>query len=150
MRSARRSVRDAREYRFGNQIAGVIRGGVLEVWPFAPAFRRPAPGERFGAFRIQGIEAVTSPRGEPGYTFVGGEVLGNERVTVPAGTFDAVKVRFHGRVSNAYLHNNVLFAGSQDFTQTVWYAAAAKRAVKSVVDGRTFGEAYELESYKLR
>ncbi len=141
---------DAREYRFVDQVAGVIRGGVIEVWPFAPAFRGPQPGQHFGAFRILGIEGVTTPRGEPAYTFTGGQVLANERVTVPAGTFEAVKVQFRGKVSNAYLHSNATFAGTQEFTQTVWYAPAAKRAVKSLMVGPTFTEAYELESYQLR
>ena len=75
-------------------------------------------------------------------------IAGREQVTVPAGTFDAIKVVAEGRgytfINRFPVHSIV----------TIWYAPAAKRFVK--VDARTFESnipqelaVFELVDYKL-
>lgn len=75
-------------------------------------------------------------------------IVGREQVTVPAGTFDAVKVVAEGRgytfINRIPVHSIV----------TIWYAPAAKRFVK--VDARTYERnvpqelaVFELVDYKL-
>jgi hypothetical protein len=56
---------------------------------------------------------------------VSAKVLGNEVVTVPAGTFDAVKIAYEGRFTRSD-------GGSYaKVTQTSWWAPAAARVVKT-------------------
>jgi Skp family chaperone for outer membrane proteins len=75
-------------------------------------------------------------------------IVGREQVTVPAGTFDAIKVVAEGRgytfINRIPVHSIV----------TIWYAPAAKRFVK--VDARTYERnvpqelaVFELVDYKL-
>ena len=83
---------------------------------------------------------------EPGKTWHGlallpnssdfsGRVVGYEQVTVPAGTFDAIKVVFEGT-------QPIAGTNGRKFTATVWYAAGAKRFVKA-----TFGAPQVMQSY---
>jgi hypothetical protein len=75
-------------------------------------------------------------------------IVGREQVTVPAGTFDAIKVVAEGRGStfiNRFPIHSIV---------TLWYAPAAKRFVK--VDARTYERnvpqelaVFELVDYKL-
>jgi len=138
------------ETEFTSEARAVYRGGVLEVAPFAPAFRKLQTGQAFGPLRIDGIETVITPTGEPAYMLTNGRVLGAERLTVAAGSFDAIKARFDGQVSNAWLTNIVMFRGFRPISVTVWYVPDVKRAAKVVLETDQSVEAYELESYKLR
>lgn len=135
---------------FRNEMIANFRSGVVELAPYATAFRELKPGERFGATPIRGIEKIVTPHGDPAYQLTGGQVLGKERVTVPAGTFDATRVEFEGKASLGYVGGNWAFRGSLPLTLTAWYAPEAKRVVRIRLEGTTFAEVYELESYKLR
>ena len=82
-----------------------------------------------------------------------GKILGKETVTVPAGTFQAVKARITGQ------RNPRHFPAQQESTQvihTVWYAPEVKRIVKMTSDLKnpryepTEKDIFELVSYKLR
>jgi hypothetical protein len=75
-------------------------------------------------------------------------VAGREQVTVPAGTFDAIKVVAEGR-GNSFINRIPLHS-----IVTIWYAPAAKRFVK--FDARTYERTlpqelstFELVDYKL-
>lgn len=57
-------------------------------------------------------------------------IVGHEQVTVPAGTFDAIKVVAEGRGST-FINRTPLYS-----IVTIWYAPAAKRFVK--FDARTY------------
>ena len=75
-----------------------------------------------------------------------------ESVTVPAGTFQAFKVRFQGTYNGrAFATGRGSWTGRRQ--QTVWYAPAVKRAVKGEWQesspGYTNREAYELQSFSL-
>jgi hypothetical protein len=138
------------EVEFRSEIAAYFRAGQLEIAPFAQAFGAMQPGQGFGALPIRGIDKVPTPTGEPAYVMEDGRVLGSEKVTVAAGTFDATRADFRGKVSNAYLAGNTLFRGTQAFTLTVWYAPAVKRVVRWRLEGPNFAEVSELESFSLR
>jgi hypothetical protein len=138
---------------YSPEFTATYRGGVelLEFAPYAGAFHSLRPGERFGTVKIQGLEAHSAwVSGEPPYSFDSGRVIGNEQVTVPAGTFDALRVEVTGRVSNLALGGSAIVRGFSPFTQTVWYAPQVKRVVKSFATGPNFATQYELESYALR
>lgn len=128
------------------------RAEVLEVAPFATAFRRLQAGEQWGPLKIQGMEsiAIASTNNEVPYAFENARVVGNERVTVPAGTFDSIRVELDGKISNVLLTGSSVMRGYTNFTQTVWYAPEVKRIVKLLAQGPSYSTAYELESYTLR
>lgn len=77
------------------------------------------------------------------------KVLAFEKVTVPAGTFDAFKLKYHAY----YRRQGEKGTGTQD--SVYWYAPAVKRIVKEEYRETTFsGRNYDqfinqLESYKL-
>lgn len=125
---------------------------VLEVAPFITAFRKLQPGEQWGSITIRGMEAIAlaGATGEIPYFFEGARVSGQERISVPAGTFDAVRVELDGRVSNILTGGSAVIRGYTNFKQTVWYAPQVKRFVKLVSQGPNHVTAYELESYSLR
>lgn len=88
--------------------------------------------------------------GKHGKFFLKGEVLAFEKVTVPAGTFDAYKVALHidatGTDEDANIGNTV---------ETIWYAPAVRRFVKYENtysrDGRVrTKDISELTDYSLR
>ncbi|HLB15492.1 MAG TPA: serine protease [Burkholderiales bacterium] len=138
------------ELEFRRDFFGYYRGSVIEVAPFAQAFRTLRSGEQLGRVPIRGIERVTTPTGERAYQFEGGRVVGTERVTVPAGTFEATKVLLNGLVSASYLNQTTMFRGHLPFTLTVWYAPEVKRIARARFEGDAFIDVYELDSYKLR
>ena len=79
-----------------------------------------------------------------------GKVIGWEKVTVPAGTFDALKVVIKGYYRGSDAHNS----WSGERTDTVWYVPEARRYVKwiymDVPRGKVMDhEIYELAAYKL-
>lgn len=132
-------------YRPGSQM--------LEVAPFATAFRKLHAGEVFGSIRIAGLEPLLpAATGDIPYAFDKARVVGAERVTVAAGTFDAMRLEIDGRVSNSIIGGGggIVGRGYSEFKQTVWYAPQVKRVVKMLAEGGGFANAYELESYSLR
>lgn len=73
------------------------------------------------------IDAVNPASGRRNSVRVDGEVLGTERISVPAGDFDTIKVR------------RLVYAGDWDgfrretnIIETDWYAPAVGRAIRSV------------------
>jgi hypothetical protein len=124
---------------------------MLEVAPYMTAFRKLQAGEVFGAVRIGGLEPLLqAASGDVPYSFENARVVGQERISVPAGSFDALRVELGGRVSNALISGNAVMRGYAEFKQTVWYAPQVKRVVKVLAEGANFATAYELESYSLR
>ena len=77
------------------------------------------------------------------------EVLGSERIRVPAGEFMAIKVE---GVTNTYKNTYA----SQSLKLTYWYAPQVKRTVRLIREMRSDHlasrqeEIYELASYKLK
>jgi hypothetical protein len=130
-------------YRHGAQM--------IEVAPYATAFRKLHAGEVFGAMRVDGMEPLErAAAGDIPYSFDNARVVGQERVTVAAGTFEALKLELDGRVSNSIIGGGTVGRGYTRFKQTVWYAPEVKRVVKVLAEGGGFANAYELESYSLR
>lgn len=138
------------EFTFSQQPIAVVRGGLLDLAPFATAFQDLKPGDTWRSVPVRVLGTGTPTVREP-WIVDRVTVAGLEKVVVPAGTFDAVKVVLQGQV-----HKVALIAttpGSQGyvkFKETVWYAPSAKRTVKTLMEGPTFTDAYELESYRLR
>lgn len=91
--------------------------------PAYPAFLFPLDVGKSWSLRVNATNSATGQRRS---VRVDGQVLGGERITTPAGTFDTIKVR------------RVVFAGDSDGflreTQIVeldWYAPALGRPVRS-------------------
>ncbi len=101
--------------------------GFLVEYEFAaayPAYQFPLETGKSWSMRVMATVTGTKQRRS---VRVDAEVLGPERVTVPAGTFDAIKIR------------RQVYAGDEDTphneTQIVeedWYAPALGRTVRSV------------------
>lgn len=72
---------------------------------------------------------VFKPKGSTGRTVVDVAVTGHERITVPAGDFDAFKLVAKGNLSGTSPVNSQYAA---ETTETYWYAPAARAIVKSV------------------
>lgn len=88
------------------------------------------------------------PKGSRGRTIVDVAVVGLEKVSVPAGAFDAYKL-----VAKGSLHGrspiNSQYAG--ETSETYWYAPAARAVVKSVRHNPYLGTStVELVEYRLQ
>ena len=93
---------------------------VREVAPYIQAFRPGILGTDLGRL------VVPRPNwGFPWTTWV--KMYGPEPVSVPAGTFDAVRVEIYGDRYPLQLDNMI---DPQRFWETVWYAPAIKRSVR--------------------
>ena len=68
--------------------------------------------------------------GDVPYRFDSGRVIGPEKVTAGAGTFDTVRVDLSGRVSNLAMGGSAITRGYGFFKQSVWYSPEVKRIVK--------------------
>ncbi|MEK7681859.1 MAG: caspase family protein, partial [Chloroflexota bacterium] len=108
-----------------------LRSGVTEYSPFYPTFRFP-------------LEAGTSWSGNVTFDAGGGitlthqvtaEVTGWERVTVPAGTFDAVKILLRG-----YFHATGVAQGTGTVNDVVWYVPSVRSFVRK--DIRHYASGY--------
>jgi hypothetical protein len=120
------AAQDERSHTSRLEIALRAAGGldVLELSPYLLAFDGPQPGAQ---------APVGMPPASWGTQWAGSaRVGGTERVTVPAGTFDAVRVDVDGR--------RFFIAGQMDdaidpvrIYVTAWYAAQAKRFVRLTV-----------------
>jgi len=140
------------EFTYTQSPTAVFRAGMIEVFPFASAFRTLHPGAAWGSIPIRGLQRINQTGGAPAWTIERANVVGNERIVVPAGTFDAIKVVFEGHVHTAVLGTTTTpgLGGYQDFTETIWYAPSAKRVAKIVMEGATFTDGYELEKFTVR
>jgi hypothetical protein len=74
-------------------------------------------------------------------------VAAYEKVTVPAGQFDAFKIETKGKFGQ----EGAAGAGAREFTETTWYAPSARAVVKQVYRDPVIGErVLELASFKLQ
>jgi hypothetical protein len=77
----------------------------------------------------QRVDATRATGGRRASVRVDGEVVGTERVTVPAGTYDTIKVKrriYAGDFDGSRSETNI--------TETEWYAPALGRAVRAEVN----------------
>jgi len=137
------------EFTFTSEMVGVVRGGVLELAPFATVFRPLRPGDALGSIPVKGLQ--TDRRFAPTWKISRAQAVGAEKLVVPAGTFETVKVEVRGYfyASGATVGTMGTVAGYKKFSGTVWYAPSVKRVVRQVITGDTFTDGYELESYAL-
>jgi serine protease Do len=131
----------------------VVRVGILELMPFATGLQGLKVGDAWGSVPVRIVDGSGNSAGvgDP-WIIERARAVANERIVVPAGTFDAVKVVLEGRVQIGALGTSSVTAlsGYKAFTGTVWYAPSVKRIAKAVIEGATFTDAYELESYSIR
>ena len=91
---------------------------------------------------------VFKAKGANGSSIVDVTVLSHEKVTVPAGEFDAFKLEAKGRLGGVSPINSQYAA---ETTTTYWYAPAARTIVKSVHHNPYLGTSgVELVEYRLR
>jgi hypothetical protein len=95
-----------------------------EFTPALPALRMPAESKSWSVR----VNAVALPHSVRRSVRVDGDVLGNERIRVPAGEFDTVKVRriiYGGDVGDFKTETRVV--------EIDWYAPALGRSVRSEI-----------------
>ena len=122
---------------------------LFEFAPFLTAFSDLRPGLAWNE--------IAMPAGSAEWR-MSGKVTGRERVSTPAGTFDAIKAELQGRRDMTFpttrdVYNEVV---ASRMTYAIWYVPEIGRAVK--YDRRTFNRAsrlleheqYELVSYNLK
>ena len=88
-----------------------------------PAYVFPLEPGKDWSLRVEGSSAASGKRNS---IRVDGEVLGAEKVTVPAGTFETVKVR-----RRVYAGDGDGQVGETRITEIDWYAPALGRAVRA-------------------
>ena len=89
-----------------------------------PVYTPPAAGAE-GAWSTR-VDAVDTTTGRHNSIRVDAEILGNERITVPAGTFDTIKIRRY-----TYLGDWDMFMREPRIEDTDWYVPALGRPVRS-------------------
>jgi hypothetical protein len=110
----------------GNWLRGQINSHDQRVdYVFAAPYPAYAFPLESGKSWSQRVDATSAATGKTSSVRIDGEILGTERITVPAGTFDVVKVRRR------------VYAGDHDgdrmettTTETDWYAPALGRSVR--------------------
>lgn len=131
------------------ELAPRAAGGleVFELSPYLQAFDAPQPGAR---------APVAMPPPSWGSQWSGSARFGGiERVLVPAGAFDAMRVEAYG--SRFFLYGQMDDAiDAVHLYATAWYAAEAKRYVRLTVASQAARlnplarDTYELAEYRLR
>lgn len=94
----------------------------LRDYEFASALPVYADG---GSWSVR-VNAVDPATGKRSSVRVDGEVVGSERITVPAGTFDTIKI-----MRRIYAGDWDGFMRETQIVETDWYAPALGRPVKS-------------------
>ena len=95
----------------------------FEFAPAYPAYAFPLEAGKSWSVRVNATEPTTGKRNS---VRVDGKVLGNERIRVPAGEFDTIKVRrfvYVGDWDGFRLETNIM--------ETEWYAPVLGRPVRS-------------------
>jgi hypothetical protein len=124
--------------------------GQIEYKPFYPTLQFPLePGKRW-----RGVGQWYDGSGVLKHD-VTSQVTGWERVTVPAGTFDAVRIVVRGGISETESIN--YYAQNGSISSVIWYAPAIGQIVKKEIDHRdqtarelgTLSERWELTEYRL-
>lgn len=93
-----------------------------EFLPPYPAYAFPLESNKGWSVRINARNVLT---GRQNSVRVDGEVLGSERLTTPAGSFDAVKIR-----RRVYAGDWDAFLRETSIVETDWYAPALGRSVR--------------------
>ena len=97
----------------------------LRDYEFATALPAYAvQGDTTGSWSAR-MDALDPATGQRSSVRIDGEVLGNERITVPAGTFDTIKIR-----RRIYAGDWVGFKRETNIVEIEWYAPALGRPVK--------------------
>ena len=94
-------------------------------YEFAPpyvAYALPLDTGKSWSVRVNATNPVTGQRNS---VRVDGDVVGAERITVPAGSFDTLKIR-----RNVYAGDRGTFTLETTIYETEWYAPALGRAVR--------------------
>jgi hypothetical protein len=129
-------------------VVEMATGKALED-PFYPSFAFPLQAGKTWESEVTRTRTYESDRKV--VAKLTGKVVGWEKVTVPAGTFDAMKIEVKGFTNGQNLRGR----WSTQTTDTIWYAPAVKSHVKwlfeDVNSTSTYKntELYELVSYKL-
>ena len=103
----------------------IVNHGVpveYEFNPPYPAYEFPLSTEKRWSTRVNATNPANGARAN---VRVDGAVIGSERVTVPAGTFDTIKVRRY-----VYAGDWDGFRQPTNITETDWYAPALGRPVR--------------------
>jgi hypothetical protein len=98
----------------------------LREYDFPQALQVYAPPADSGGSWSVRVDAVDPATGIRSSVRVDGEVLGSERITVPAGTFDTIKV-----MRRVYAGDWDGFKRETHIVETDWYAPLLGRAVRS-------------------
>jgi len=93
-----------------------------EFTPAYPAYMYPLEPGKSWSVRVSAVDPASGRRNS---VRVDGEVLGSERVTTPAGTFDTIKIR-----RDVYAGDWDSFLRETHTTETDWYAPALGRPVR--------------------
>lgn len=94
--------------------AYLVGAGMIQFSPYLLAFGNPAPGTRLADVRSFNVPNCSGCN-------VAAQVIGMEKISVPAGAFDAIKLEASYSADGAR------------GTLTYWYAPAARRMVKAQV-----------------
>jgi hypothetical protein len=94
-----------------------------EFSPAYPAYDFPLDAGKSWSMRVDATQPVTGRRAS---VRVDGAVVGSERISVPAGTFDTIKLRRY-----VYAGDWDGFRQPTTITENEWYSPALGRAVKS-------------------
>ena len=97
--------------------------GAIAYKPFYPWFRFPLQegGQWSGTVQFETVSGVMRHQ-------VSARVAGWERITVPAGTYDAVRIVMRGTLSETQTKN--YYAANGPVSNVIWYAPAVRRFVR--------------------
>lgn len=126
----------------GNLVEGQDLGRLAERYdPYVPRFQFPLQEGKtwLGQYTVQG-ERGRRPFNET----LRAKVAGWERVSVPAGTFDALKIQISIERQGT---GNIPAAGHEELC---WYAQEVKRFVKCSFSEHRKGSDFELVSYQVK
>ncbi len=100
-----------------------LRLGDVEYTPFYPSFQFPLEAGKSWSGSVTYSLGVNDPRTHQQTA----QVVGWERITVPAGTFDAIKITIRGHYRGPPRRQS---SGSGTVDDIVWYAPAVRHFVK--------------------
>ena len=104
----------------------LLRQGETEYTPFYPSFRFPLePGKGWPG----NVTFITSDNDTVRHE-LSAQVAGWERVSVPAGTFDTVKIVLRGRLQVT----SAVGTGDGTISDVVWYAPAVGQFVRKDIE----------------
>jgi uncharacterized caspase-like protein len=108
----------------------LLRQGEVEYTPFYPSFQFPLEAGR----KWSGSVTFTTPIGDTVRHEVNVQVVGWERITVPAGNFDAVKITLRGQLQVTA----AVGTGDGTISDVVWYAPAVGQLIKKEIEQHAY------------